>query len=148
MKRLLILVTAILLITSCKNGIYFGKRFPTANSISQDSLYTLLTTDTLIKGVKVNGIVDFVCQQEGCWFTYLTSDGEIIRVMLKNKAYVIPNEINLKSAICLGDGRRKVFPPEELKRIYQQAGYPPKTWDTIENAQVHYILEAESIFLY
>ena len=148
MNRLYIFVLILALFISCKNGIYFGKRFRTENSISQDSLYTLLTKDTLIKEVKVSGTVDFVCQQEGCWFTYLTSEGEIIRVMLKNKAYVIPTEINLKSAICLGDGKRKVFLPEELKTIYGQAGYPQSTLDTIKSEQVHYILEAESIFLF
>lgn len=71
---------------------------------------TLLTTEQLAKAldstntisVQVSGTVSEYCKGEGCWLTLKNSDGEDVFVNVKDKAFVLPYNIEGKTAIING----------------------------------------------
>lgn len=132
---------------SCEKGIYFGKEFNKSNPIDIDSTMAIIKKDSITKILNIKGNIDLVCQSKGCWFTFISSNGDILRVMIKDDAFLIPKTLKAKTATCKGQGKKMVFLPEKLKEIYSQAGNPQKEWDTINSPQTHYIFETTAIFL-
>jgi hypothetical protein len=146
MKRIY-LASFILSLFSCEKGIYLGNKFDKTNIISIDSTMAILKKDSITEIINVKGNIDLVCQSKGCWFTFISSEGDILRVMIKDDAFLIPKTIKAKLATCNGQGKKMVFMPDKLKEIYSQAGNPKYEWDTISVPQTHYILETTAIFL-
>lgn len=146
MKKLLILIIGFCFF-SCKKGIYFGNEFKVSSTATVDSVMAIIKKDSITPELNLKGNIDLVCQSKGCWFTFISSDGEILRVMVKDDKFLIPKKIKAKTAICKGKGKKMLFSPEKLKEIYSQAGYPKKDWDTIQFIQTHYIFETTAIFL-
>ena len=137
----------VLSLFSCEKGIYLGNNFDKTNFISIDSAMSIIKKDSITDLLNVKGNIDLFCQTKGCWFTFISSEGDILRVMIKDDAFLIPKTLKAKLATCNGQGKKIVFMPEKLKEIYSQAGNPKNEWDTISAPQTHYVFETTAIFL-
>jgi hypothetical protein len=140
-------ILIILSLFSCEKGIYLGNKFDKSNFINIDSAMSIIKKDSTTDLINVKGNIDLVCQSKGCWFTFVSSNGDILRVMIKDDAFLVPKTLKAKQATCFGQGKKIVFLPDKLKEIYSQAGNPKYEWDTISVPQTHYILETTAIFL-
>lgn len=79
----------------------FGEAFvPSENvvnvsqiSLSDSSVYTL---------TEITGTVEKYCKGEGCWLTLKQDSGQSIRVNTKDKAYILPRNLEGMQAIAKG----------------------------------------------
>jgi hypothetical protein len=109
MKKLLLIVTIAIGIVGCNNDPRtkleqtgtFGIAFDTANAMTVENIEELLSvTDNL--GLKASGTVKQYCKGEGCWLTLKNTQGEEVLVEVKDKAFVLPYNIDGKTAFING----------------------------------------------
>lgn len=102
---LLLIVTVIACNTDPRSKIAttgnFGITFDTTQAIAVSAVPELLHIQNNLS-IKVIGTVDAYCKGEGCWLTLQNPNGESILVEVKDKAFVLPTEINGKTAIVNG----------------------------------------------
>lgn len=83
----------------------FGVAFSTDSTVTVKQV-----TDALSIGndlpVTVTGTVTQYCKGEGCWLTLKSEDGEDLFVDVKDKAFVLPYNIENKTAIAHGVAKR------------------------------------------
>jgi len=56
--------------------------------------------------VKVTGTIEEYCKGEGCWLTLRNPDGEALFVEVKDKAFVLPHNIEGKTASVNGIAKK------------------------------------------
>ena len=109
MKKLLVLAAIAIVMVACNNDPRtqlaptgnFGVAFDTTNSIQVEEIESLLAIGNNI-GLKATGTVSQYCKGEGCWLTLKNSAGEELLVAVKDKAFVLPFNIEGKTAIVNG----------------------------------------------
>jgi hypothetical protein len=104
-----ILLTAIAL-TACTNSDprlkmpqtgTFGTSFSEDSMVTVEQVIIALNTGNNIP-VKVSGTIQEYCKGEGCWLTLKNPDGEALFVEVKDKAFVLPHNIENKTASVMG----------------------------------------------
>jgi hypothetical protein len=75
------------------------------------------------KTVVVEGVVDEVCQNKGCWMT-LKHDGKDMRVRFKDYAFFVPKDSSGKTARVEGVFEVKDVPVDEARHYLEDAGKP------------------------
>ncbi|MCU0443229.1 MAG: DUF4920 domain-containing protein [Bacteroidia bacterium] len=109
MKKLIALVFISAIVIACNNdpriklpqtGSY-GVSFTETTSLTTEQLVKALDTTNTIS-VQVSGTVSEYCKGEGCWLTLKNSDGEDVFVNVKDKAFLLPYNIEGKKAIING----------------------------------------------
>ncbi len=122
MKKLFLILSAASLVWACGNnqnvakqeeattstGI-FGELITADSAVSVDELKTLMGDKTEMN-VKLSGMVDAVCQGEGCWLDLKTADGNKLHVIFKGE-FVVPKDAVGKQAIV--QGIAKIEEPEK-----------------------------------
>lgn len=73
------------------------------------------------KVVVVEGVVDEVCQNKGCWMT-LKHDGQEMRVRFKDYAFFVPKDSSGKTARIEGVFEVKDVPVDEARHYLEDAG--------------------------
>lgn len=114
MKNLaLILITALTLV-ACTNSDprlklsqtgTFGIAFKEDSMITVEQVVMALNKGNNIP-VKVTGAIEEYCKGEGCWLTLKNPDGEALFVEVKDKAFVLPHNIESKTASVNGIAKK------------------------------------------
>lgn len=98
----------------------FGKKIKKNNAQPVSELVSLNDTDT--KNVKVEGVVESVCQMKGCWMKVKLDNGESMRVTFKDYGFFVPKDIAGKKVIFEGEASVKTTPVDELQHYAKDAG--------------------------
>jgi hypothetical protein len=109
MKKLMILLLAAVTLAGCNNDPRlkmqptgtFGTAFTTDSVLTVEQVVSLLNTGDNFP-VKVKGTITQYCKSEGCWITLKNTDGEDLFIEVKDKAFVLPHNIEQKTAIANG----------------------------------------------
>jgi hypothetical protein len=113
-KSLFLIATIIIGIAACNNDPRtklpqsgpFGVVFDTTNSIAAESVDEVLDLGNNM-GLKASGTIAQYCKGEGCWLTLKNKKGEEILVEVKDKAFVLPYNIDGKTAFVNGVATRE-----------------------------------------
>jgi hypothetical protein len=79
----------------------YGKTFVESNLVSVGQVTNALDTTNNL-AVVVSGTVSEYCKGEGCWLTLKNDDGEDLFVNIKDKAFVLPYNIEGKAVVVNG----------------------------------------------
>lgn len=109
MKKLFVLATLAIVMVACNTDPRtklpqtgsFGIAFDTTNSTHVEDIEPILAIGNNI-GLKATGTVAQYCKGEGCWLTLKNSAGEEVLVEVKDKAFVLPFNIEGKTAFING----------------------------------------------
>ncbi len=162
MKRLLILVLAVSLFTSCKEGDktestskteegksttqYFGEKITEDGAKPTDSLKAMMGTDTQMV-CKLSGKIDAVCQKKGCWMELKNADGSAIRVTFKDYAFFMPKDASGRTAIVDGIAKVDVTSIDDLKEYAKDDGKKQEEIDAINEPLKELTFEAKGVIL-
>lgn len=113
MKKILVILALVTSIIGCNTdprtkleptGTY-GTAFDTTNPMTVADVTEILNMQNNI-GLKATGTVAEYCKGEGCWLTLKNENGENVFVEVKDKAFVLPHNIEGKTAIVNGIASR------------------------------------------
>ncbi|MEJ2113962.1 MAG: DUF4920 domain-containing protein, partial [Flavobacteriaceae bacterium] len=108
MKKITLLVIALVIVSSCKgqNDSYasFGEE------ISVDDAVSISVASEKYQSIKMGDSIDYkltatvneVCQAKGCWMTLNMDDGNEIMVKFKDYGFFVPKDISGKVVIIQG----------------------------------------------
>lgn len=108
-----ILIICLLLMGACNNDPRhklkqtgtFGQAFAADTVMTVKQVSDALLTGNNIP-VVVSGTITQYCKGEGCWLTLKNDDGEDLFVDVKDKAFVLPYNIEQKTATAHGVAKR------------------------------------------
>lgn len=83
----------------------YGKPVDTENILTVSQVLAALDTVSEMP-VTVEGTVADYCKGEGCWLTLKNDNGDNLLIEIKDKAFVLPYEIEHKSALVSGMATR------------------------------------------
>ena len=113
MQKVIYSVVIALVLFSCNNDprLKLPQTGAYGVNFSVDSTVTVKqVAEALILGneipVTVTGTISQYCKGEGCWLTLKNDDGEDLFVDVKDKAFVLPHNIENKTAIAHGIAKR------------------------------------------
>jgi photosystem II stability/assembly factor-like uncharacterized protein len=109
MKKIFLIAMLAVAIVACDNNPRtklaptgtFGVAFNTDSALTIAQVNEALVNQTSLP-VKVKGTVAEYCKGEGCWLTLKNENGEDVFVEVKDKAFVLPHNIEGKTAIANG----------------------------------------------
>ncbi|MES2558357.1 MAG: DUF4920 domain-containing protein [Bacteroidota bacterium] len=113
MKYFLISLSFVLILAGCSNdprlklpqtGAY-GVTFSADSTLTVKQVSEALITGNEIP-VMVTGTISQYCKGEGCWLTLKNDDGEDLLIEVKDKAFVLPHNIENKMATARGLAKR------------------------------------------
>ncbi len=109
MKKLTFIIATIVMAIACNNDprLKIPQTGTFGTAFTADTTLTVAqVTEALLVGnnipVKVTGTISAYCKGEGCWLTLKNDDGEDLFVDVKDKAFVLPHNIENKTAIANG----------------------------------------------
>lgn len=113
MKNILWSCCLLLILGSCNNDPRlkipqtgsFGVAFTADSNVTVKQVAEALMAGNEIP-VTVSGTISQYCKGEGCWLTLKNDDGEDLFVDVKDKAFVLPHNIENKTAIAHGIAKR------------------------------------------
>lgn len=113
MKHLACILIAAITLISCNNDPRsklpqtgtFGTAFTADSVITVAQVTEALNIANNIP-VKVTGTISQYCKGEGCWLTLKNPDGDDLFVEVKDKAFVLPHNIENKTAVANGIAKK------------------------------------------
>jgi hypothetical protein len=113
MKKLSLILLVAISIVACNNDPRtklpqsgtFGVAFDTTNSTPAEDLDAILNITNNV-GLKATGTIAQYCKGEGCWLTLKNKQGEEVLVNVKDKKFVLPYNIDGKTAFVNGVASR------------------------------------------
>jgi hypothetical protein len=163
MKKYLVLIATILVITSCQNntiknksdsgnteiintvaGKVFGNKIANKEISNAESLAIALENKDK-KGLKLEGKVDAVCQMTGCWLNMDIGNHKTVHVTFKDEAFTIPKDVAGRTAVIEGVASKEIITVDELKKAAEAEGKPQAEIDAITQAEAEYYFEADGV---
>lgn len=115
MKRILLSVIAISILASCNSTATTELQSPEnlkasavyGDSVLNDNVIQIAAVTTAMRGetkqnMKIQGKVEEVCQEKGCWMTMKMEDGEVMRITFKDYKFFVPKDLSGKEVIIDG----------------------------------------------
>lgn len=104
-------------------GARFGQITTAENAITVDQLFSLMQSKKQKTGfeVKLKGVVNQVCEKEGCWIKVQSPDGSML-VKMKDHKFLVPLVLNGKTIVIDGIAEEKLTTVEQLRHYAEDAG--------------------------
>lgn len=99
------------------------------------------------KAVKIEGEVESVCQNMGCWVRLKKSDGTTMTVKFKDYGFFVPKDIAGKKIIIQGIPEIKTVSVAELQHFAEDAGKSQEEIDAITEDKVELIFTADGVLI-
>lgn len=101
---------------------YYGEQFEAGNTVSVDSLPSLLANTDTVKGQFSGKIVE-TCSVKGCWMNVQLANGETMMVRMKDYGFFVPTS-GAQNLNCTLNGFAftEEIPVEDLKHYAEDAG--------------------------
>ena len=130
MKRILFFAIAISFLAACSpktveriEGKHFGETISEKGAISYDKLLAEMDKKGGVENVKVEGKVEAVCQNKGCWMTIVSdNDDEVMFVKFKDYGFFMPLDLSGKTVVMRGNAFIEETSVDELKHLAEDAG--------------------------
>ena len=107
---------------------FFGEKIDDSGAITYDDMLAqLATTDSL--EVKVEGLVESVCQTKGCWVNIVSENDttqEPMFVKFKVYGFFLPKDCSGQKVVMEGKAYREVTSVDELKHYAEDEGKTPE----------------------
>lgn len=153
MKKLLAAV-AIASVIACNQttppavdtNLYFGEKITAENAIAVADLPTQMG-DSLQMNIKVEGVIEEVCQKKGCWMTLKMKDGETIRVTFKDYGFFMPLDAAGKTVVAEGIASIEETSVADLKEYAKDAGKSQEEIDAITEPERELVFEASGVII-
>ena len=99
------------------------------------------------KTVKIEGEVESVCQNMGCWVKLKKSDGSTMTVRFKDYGFFVPKDIAGKKIIIQGIPEIKTTSVDELKHFAEDAGKSQAEIDAITDGKTELTFTADGVLV-
>ena len=164
MKKLLLPAFAIALFTfSCSDG---GDK-PAADSMKKDSVAAVeifgdsITADGAIPAtevlaklaghdsipVKLEGVIDAVCQKKGCWMTLNIGNDQTMRVTFKDYGFFVPKDASGRTVIVDGYAHVDTTSVAMLREYAKDDGASKDSIAKITEPEVELSFEARGVII-
>ncbi len=100
---------------------YYGDSIGITNAIPAAQLPNVMGDAKEKDNIRIEGVVQEVCQKKGCWMTMRMADGETIRITFKDYGFFLPMDASGRKAIMEGKAFVAVTSVEELKHYAEDA---------------------------
>jgi hypothetical protein len=97
--------------------------------------------------IKVEGVIEEVCQAKGCWMTIDVGDNELMRVKFKDYGFFVPKDAAGKTAIVQGVAKKEAIDVDELKHLAEDAGKTQEEIDAITEEKEELTFVAEGVII-
>ena len=97
----------------------YGAEITPEDAISVEALLALAGQEAL--NLKVEGVIEEVCQMKGCWMTLRNDQGANVRVTFKDYGFFVPKDISGSEVIIEGIASEEVL-DEDVARHYAEDG--------------------------
>lgn len=97
--------------------------------------------------VKLNGKINEVCQNKGCWMTLDAGKNGEVRVTFKNYGFFVPKDISGRTAIVEGVIKRKVMDVSTLKHYARDEGKSAREIENINEPLESYVFVASGVLV-
>ena len=124
MKKLAILTLALGISLSAlaqDNISYHGKKITADHATPTTELPAKMGDKTKLE-TKVEGTVESVCQEKGCWMRVKAADGQAMLVRFRDYGFFVPKDIVGKSVVFEGTAETKTTSVAELRHYAEDAG--------------------------
>jgi hypothetical protein len=131
MKKVLFFTLAIGLFAACSpktveqiEGKNFGETISEKGAISYDKLLATMEKKGGVEDVKVEGKVEKVCQNKGCWMTIVSDDAaaQVMMVKFKDYGFFMPMDLSGKKVVMHGKAYIETTSVDELRHYAEDAG--------------------------
>ncbi len=105
------------------DGKHFGEKIDADGAISYEALLAKMEGQESIEGVKVEGLVDAVCQTKGCWMNIAGGEEqEELFVQFEDYGFFMPKDIAGRKVVMEGKAYREVTTVDELRHYAEDEG--------------------------
>ncbi len=105
------------------DGKHFGAEISADGAISYADLLEKMEGQESVEGVKVEGMVEAVCQTKGCWMNIEGGEGnEDLFVQFEDYGFFMPKDIAGRKVVMEGRAYRAVTTVDELRHFAEDEG--------------------------
>lgn len=126
---------------------YYGDSIGITNAIPAAQLPKVMGDAKEKDNVRIEGIIQEVCQKKGCWMTMRMADGETIRITFKDYGFFLPMDASGRKAIMEGKAFVAITSVEELKHYAEDANKSKEEIAKITKPERKLTFEARGVVL-
>ncbi len=172
MKRIAIWVSALVLVSACKNNTnegvekadgqsdstaveaavesvenhYFGDTISEDEAMEINGLLAMMEGQDSVK-VKLSGIVNSSCQKKGCWMKMDMGNGEEMRVSFRDYGFFVPTNLDGEQAVVEGVAYIDTIDVQFLKHLAEDAGKSQEEIDAITEPEISVNFTADGVII-
>lgn len=98
----------------------YGLEITPTDAISVEALLSQVGQEALT--LKVEGVIEEVCQMKGCWMTLKNEAGLAVRVTFKDYGFFVPKDIHGKHVIIEGEALMEIIDEAQARHYAQDGG--------------------------
>lgn len=132
--------------TADAKGTSYGKSFDETNSLSVEELIKRVG-DREVNDIAATGVIEEVCQAEGCWIRVAVTDGNPMLVKFKDHAFVIPKDLAGKKVSFYGRAYKTTVSVKMLQHYAEDAGKSKEEIAKITEPSTEVAFEATGVVI-
>ena len=99
-----------------------GEKISPEEAVPVVKVSEMVATTGKLDQVKLEGKVEDVCQNKGCWMTMKLADGQDMRIKFKDYGFFVPKDCSGKTAIIEGKAFYDTIPVADLRHYAVDGG--------------------------
>lgn len=128
------------------NYSYFGDSISVDNAIEAGDVLAQLTGKDSA-ALKVNGVIEEVCQKKGCWMIMKLDSNTQMRISFKDYGFFVPKNSAGNTAIIEGYAYKDTTSVEELRHFATDAGKSKEEIEKITTPEINISFEASGVVI-
>jgi hypothetical protein len=155
MKKLLFLSTLALSLTAANSFAQstdakaYGTAFKQEAAITPQKMAVVMADKDKLEDTQITGYVSKVCKREGCWMVIRTdkNSNDDVMVRMKDHSFVVPKDIEGKTAVVKGTVAKKMQSVAEQKHYLEDAGATADQLAQITTPKAVYEMQVTGVYL-
>lgn len=136
----------VLTLTACGGPEQFGEAVNETGALTVDALVQKLSQEKEFE-TTVSGKIRNACHSEGCWLEFEATDGSLVLVTYKDKAFHLPTGIEGRTAVVRGTAYVDSVTVDEQKAQAKEDGKTEAEINAITQTEYSLALEAVGVLL-
>jgi hypothetical protein len=164
MKKIIVLIIAVVMFTACDNVkkenkdkskdlavnyLSFGEKISSDNSMSREAMYkkfkSLKKGDTI--AVKFSSKINKVCKKKGCWMRLDLGQGEESMVRFKDYGFFMPLNSDNKEVIVRGKAFVTEITVDERRHYAKDEGLSEEEINKITEPEYTFAIESDGVLM-